>query len=124
MQVQEVRRVVVRLQDGEILLPEVGIARLATVKGEEEGKIRVVGVENVFACNPAEDGSCLLRASLAGRISLQSQTEELAPNRKKSSKCRETTIWRTTDLYAEGKGVSLGYVTAHMWCGEQRVSRK
>jgi len=42
------------------------------------------------------------RASFAGRrISLQSQTEELAPNRKKSCKCRETMIWRTTPLTSE-----------------------
>jgi hypothetical protein len=41
---------------------------------------------NAFAYNPAEDGSCLLRASFAGRrISLQSRTEELAPNLKKPS---------------------------------------
>src|ERR1700730_8019212 len=47
MQVQEVRGVVVGLKDGEILLAEMGIPRLATVKGEEEREIRVVGVEQI-----------------------------------------------------------------------------
>ena len=47
MKVQEVRCVVVGLQDREILLPEMAIARLATVKGEEKREIRVVGVEQI-----------------------------------------------------------------------------
>src|ERR1019366_4100684 len=39
--------VVVGLQDREILLAEMEVARLATVKGEEKREIRVVGVEHV-----------------------------------------------------------------------------
>src|ERR1700690_4032443 len=38
---------VVRLQDREILLPEMAIPRLATVKGEEKREIRIVGVEQI-----------------------------------------------------------------------------
>ena len=47
MEVQEVRRVVVRFENREIFLPEMPIPRLATVEGEEKGKIRVVRVEQV-----------------------------------------------------------------------------
>jgi hypothetical protein len=39
--------VVVRLKDSEILLPEMEVARLATVKGEEKREIRIVGVEQI-----------------------------------------------------------------------------
>ena len=38
---------VVRLKDSEILLPEMEVARLATVEGEEERKIRVIGVQQI-----------------------------------------------------------------------------
>jgi len=44
MKVQEVRRVVVGLQDRKILLPEMRVARFATVKGEKKREIRIVGV--------------------------------------------------------------------------------
>jgi len=47
MKVQEVRCVMVSFKDGEILLPKMRIARLATVKCEEKRKIRVVGIEQV-----------------------------------------------------------------------------
>src|SRR5258707_409996 len=47
MKVQEVRCVMVSYKDGEILLPKMRIARLATVKCEEKRKIRVVGIEQV-----------------------------------------------------------------------------
>jgi hypothetical protein len=36
--------VVVSLKDSEILLPEMGIARLATVKCEEKREICIVGI--------------------------------------------------------------------------------
>jgi hypothetical protein len=38
---------VVGLQNCEIFLPEMAIPRLATVKGEEEREIRIVGVEQI-----------------------------------------------------------------------------
>jgi len=47
MEIQEVRRVVVGLKDREILLPEMDVARLATVKGEEKREIRIIRVEKV-----------------------------------------------------------------------------
>src|SRR5205823_3183416 len=47
MKIQEVRCVVVSFKDGEILLPKMRIARLATVKSEEKRKIRVVGIEQI-----------------------------------------------------------------------------
>jgi len=47
MQVEEVGRVVICLKDSEILLPEMGVARLATVESEEEGKVGVIRVEQV-----------------------------------------------------------------------------
>ena len=47
MEIQEVRGVVVGLKDREILLPEMAVARLATVKGEEKREIRIVGVEQI-----------------------------------------------------------------------------
>src|SRR5208283_5283354 len=47
MEIQVVRRVVVGLKDRQILLPEMEVARLATVKGEEKREIRIVGVEQV-----------------------------------------------------------------------------
>src|ERR1700756_4927036 len=64
MKIQEVRGVVVGLQDREILLPEMAVSRLATVKGEKKREIRVVGVEqvqgtqvvSVVAGNRSEEG--------------------------------------------------------------------
>src|ERR1700680_3455253 len=55
---------VVGLKNREILLPEMEVARLATVKGEEKREIRIVGVEqiqgaqveNVVAGNRREKG--------------------------------------------------------------------
>jgi hypothetical protein len=47
MQVQKVRRVVVGFKHREIFLPEMLIARLATVQRKEKGKIRVVGIEQI-----------------------------------------------------------------------------
>src|SRR5258708_35354390 len=47
MEIQEVRGVVVGLQDGEIFLAEMDVARLATVKGEKKREIRIVGVEQI-----------------------------------------------------------------------------
>jgi hypothetical protein len=38
---------VVGFEDRKILLPEMGIARLATVKGEEKREIRIVGVKQI-----------------------------------------------------------------------------
>src|SRR6266436_3154535 len=47
MEIQEVGRMVVGLQDGQILLPEMTVARLATVKGEEKREIRIVRIEQI-----------------------------------------------------------------------------
>ena len=47
VEVQKVRGVVVGFEDGEILLPEMVVPRLATVKGEEKREIRIVGVEQI-----------------------------------------------------------------------------
>ena len=47
VKIQEVGRVVIRLKNCEILLPEMPIARLATVECEEKRKVRVVRVEQV-----------------------------------------------------------------------------
>ena len=47
VEIQVVGRVVICLQDGEIFLSEMEVARLATVKGEEEREIRVIGVEQI-----------------------------------------------------------------------------
>jgi hypothetical protein len=47
VEIQVVGRVVICLQDGEIFLPKMEVARLATVKGEEKREIRVVGVEQI-----------------------------------------------------------------------------
>src|SRR5882762_508357 len=47
VEIQEVRGVVVGLEDREIFLPEMLIARLATVKGEQKREIRIVGVEQI-----------------------------------------------------------------------------
>src|SRR5208282_1479613 len=47
VEIQKVGGVVVGLKDREILLPEMGIARLATVKGEEKREIRIVGVQQI-----------------------------------------------------------------------------
>src|ERR1700722_7969098 len=47
VEIQKIRRVVIGLEDREIFLPEMLIARLATVKGEEKREVRVVGVEQV-----------------------------------------------------------------------------
>src|SRR6266436_5486264 len=47
VEIQEVRGVVVGLEDREILLPEMEVARLATVKGEEKREIRIIGVKQI-----------------------------------------------------------------------------
>ena len=47
MEIQEVGGVVVGLKNREIFLPEMAIPRLATVKGEEEREIRIIGVEQI-----------------------------------------------------------------------------
>ena len=47
VEIQVVRRVVIGLQDREIFLAQMGVAGLATVKGEEKREIRVVGVEQI-----------------------------------------------------------------------------
>src|SRR5438105_14092298 len=47
MEVQKVRRVVVRFQDREILLPEMAVLRLAAVEGKEKGIVRVVRVQEI-----------------------------------------------------------------------------
>jgi hypothetical protein len=48
MEVQEVRRVVVRFENRQILLPEMPVLRLATVESEEKGIIRVIGIEKIL----------------------------------------------------------------------------
>ncbi len=47
VEIQEVRGVVVGFEDGEIFLPEMAIARLATVEGEQKREIGIVGVEQI-----------------------------------------------------------------------------
>src|SRR5438105_2117532 len=47
MEVQKVRRVVVRFQDREILLLEMAVLRLAAVEGKEKGIVRVVRVQEI-----------------------------------------------------------------------------
>jgi hypothetical protein len=47
MEIQEVGGVVVGLKDREILLAEMAISRLATVKGKEKREICIVGVEQI-----------------------------------------------------------------------------
>jgi hypothetical protein len=47
MKVQEVWRVVIGFEDREILVSEMPILRLATVEGEQEGIIRIIGVEQI-----------------------------------------------------------------------------
>ena len=47
VKIQEVGRVVIRLKNGEILLPEMPVARLATVEGEEKREVGVVRIEQV-----------------------------------------------------------------------------
>jgi len=47
MKIQEVRGVVVGLQNGKIFLSEMGIARLATVKGKEKREVRVIRIEQI-----------------------------------------------------------------------------
>ncbi len=47
MQVQEVRRVVVRFKNREIFLTEMPVLKLATVESEEKGIIRIIGIEKI-----------------------------------------------------------------------------
>jgi len=47
MEVQKVRRVVVRFENRQILLTEMPVLRLATVESEEKGIIRVIGIEEI-----------------------------------------------------------------------------
>src|SRR5271154_4317934 len=47
MEVQEVRRVMVGLENRKIFLPKMRVARLATVQGEEKREVGIVGVEQV-----------------------------------------------------------------------------
>jgi hypothetical protein len=47
MEVEKVRRVVVRLEDRQIFLTKMPVLRLATVESEEKGIIRVIGIEKI-----------------------------------------------------------------------------
>jgi hypothetical protein len=47
MQVQKVRRVVVRFKNREIFLTEMPVLKLATVESEEKGIIRIIGIEKI-----------------------------------------------------------------------------
>src|SRR5260370_35909279 len=47
MQVQEVRRVVVRFKNREIFLTKMPVLKLATVESEEKGIIRIIGIEKI-----------------------------------------------------------------------------
>jgi hypothetical protein len=47
MEVEKVRRVVVRFEDRQIFLTEMPVLRLATVESEEKGIIRVIGIEKI-----------------------------------------------------------------------------
>ena len=47
MKIQEVRRVMVGFENGEIFLPEMRVARLAAVQGKEKREIGIVGVEQI-----------------------------------------------------------------------------
>src|SRR5712664_326269 len=47
MEVQEVRGVVVRFENRQVLLTEMRVLTLATVQSEEKGIICIVGIENI-----------------------------------------------------------------------------
>jgi len=47
MEVEKVRRVVVRFEDRQIFLTKMPVLRLATVESEEKGIIRVIGIEKI-----------------------------------------------------------------------------
>lgn len=49
VEVQEIGRAVVGLEDRQILLAKMGIAPSALVKSEEEREIRIVGVQEIQA---------------------------------------------------------------------------
>ena len=47
MEIQEVRGVVVRFQDRQVLLTEMRVPTLATVESEEKGIIGIIGIEKI-----------------------------------------------------------------------------
>jgi len=93
MEIQEVRGVVVRFQDRQVLLTEMRVPTLATVESEEKGIIGIIGIEKIQGSE--------VKSVIAGN---------------RSEKCIEKVVFLIVELAIENTEdfIELGAGTVHL----------